>query len=117
MLLGEDRGRPATTKTPLVAGRGFVVLCRGMDQSSPPLTALLFHSLVLYCFQPAGIRLPGAVISSRSGAAARNRSAAGSCSAADSHKQAGDTQEPVEQGRSSPSGSRSRAAAASAVAS
>ncbi len=31
------------------------------------------------------------VISSRNGAAARNRSAAGSCSAADSHKQAGDT--------------------------
>ena len=97
--------------------RGFVVLCRGMDQSSPPLTALLFHSLVLYCFQPAGIRLPGGLISSRNGAAAHNRSAAGSCSAADSHKQAGDTQEPEEQGRSSPSGSRSRAVAASAVAS
>ena len=112
-MLGCLQLRPP--KTPLVAG--VLMFCRGMDQSSPPLTALLFHSLVLYCFQPAGIRLPGGLISSRNGAAARNRSAAGSCSAADSHKQAGDTQEPEAQGRSSPSGSRSQAAAASAVAS
>jgi hypothetical protein len=50
------------------------------------------------------------VINRRNGAAARNRSAAGSCSAVNSHKQAGDTQEPEEQGRSSPSGSCSWAA-------
>ena len=112
-MLGCLQLRPP--KTPLVAGG--LMFFRGMGQSSPPLTALLFHSLVLYCFQPAGIRLPGGLISSRNGAAARNRSAAGSCSAADSHKQAGDTQEPEAQGRSSPSGSRSRAVAASAVAS